>query len=235
MSAQAPDGSSAEATATSLPAQVAANAPRVADQAERLGEVGVVRSALLERLKREVEWNSQARQRQFEQAVVWRRWNIALGLVAGLLAAAAGSTALFAHTPAAIIGLFATFATGSLATLNAGQRKVQSQAAACGYQEIEALASELLDQLAYLQLATALQQTGQLTARRLQLNKTAEPPSGRALSRVDRSDRERVRYGQPLSFTERSRLVPWVKRPENIGNRQAESRGSDTANDGDVR
>jgi hypothetical protein len=152
--------------------------------------------------------------------VVWRRWNIGLGLTAGLLTAAAGSVALFAHAPAAIIGLLATFTTGSLATLNAGQRKSQCQTAACGYQEIEAFAKELLEQLPYLPLATALQQTNQATARRLQQNQAAEPPSSRALYRVDRADRESERYGRTLSFSERSPLVLWAGKPQRVDQQQ---------------
>lgn len=120
--------------------ELSSNAAAVAEEAEKSGKTDDVRANLRDRLIQEVEWNSRDRQRQFEQAVVWRRWNIGLGLTAGLLTAAAGSVALFAHAPAAIIGLLATFATGSLATLNAGQRKSQSQTAATGYQEIEAFA-----------------------------------------------------------------------------------------------
>jgi hypothetical protein len=171
-------------------------------------------------LIQEGEWNSRDRHRQFEQAVVWRRWNIGLGLTAGLLTAAAASVALFAHAPAAIIGLLATFTTGSLATLNAGQRKSQSQTAACGYQEIEAFAKELLEQLPYLPLATALQQTNQATARRLQQNQAAEPPSSRALYRVDRADRESERYGRTLSFSERNPLVLWAGKPKRVDQQQ---------------
>lgn len=217
------------ASSPSLSAQIAANAATVAEQAEKLGKVDDVRATLRGLLTREGQWNSAARRRQFEQAVVWRRWNIGLGLMAGLLTAAAASTALFTHTAAAIIGLLATFTTGSLATLNAGQRKVQAQAAACGYQETEALADELLGQLPYLQLTTALQQTDQVTARRLLLNQTAEPPSSRALYRVDRSDREEVQFGRSLTFSERSPLVPWVKKPLVAGNRDRVATASSDA------
>lgn len=193
--------------------ELASNAAVVAEQAEKHGKTEEVRTELRSRLIQEARWSSKDGHRQFEQAVVWRRWNIGLGLTAGLLTAAAGSTALFAHAPAAIIGLVATFTTGALATLNAGQRKTQSQAAACGYQEIEALAKELLEQLPYLPLCTALQQADQTTARRLQLNQTAEPPSSRALYRVSRADRETGKYGRTLSFPERSPLVFWARKP----------------------
>lgn len=201
-------------SSASLSAQIAANASTVAGKAAELGKVDEVLQDIRCQLTQEVELNSKSRRRQFEQAVVWRRLNIGLGLTAGLLIAGAASTALFTHTVAAIIGLFATFTTGSLATLNAGQRKAQAQKAACGYQETEVSACELLHQLPYLQLSIALQLAEQVTARRLQLNQIAEPPSSRALYRVDRSDREVLRYGRPLTFSERSPLIPWISKPK---------------------
>lgn len=214
MSQQRASGPDATAPAPSPLMELANNAAIVAEQAEKSGKIEGVRAELRERLAQEVEWNSKSRRRQFEQAVVWRRWNIGLGLTAGLLTAAAGSTALFAQAPAAIIGLVATFTTGALATLNAGQRKTQSQIAAVGYQEIESFAHELLDQLPYLPLVTALQQADLMTARRLQLNQTAEPPSSRALYRVERADRESGKYGRALTFSERNPLSFWAKRPQ---------------------
>jgi hypothetical protein len=216
MSQQPSDALGATAHVPSLLTELAGNASPVAEQAKKLGKTEEVRAELRNRLVQEVEWSSKDRRRQFEQAVVWRRWNISLGLTAGLLTAAAGSTALFAHAPAAIIGLLATFTTGALATLNAGQRKTQSQTAACGYQEIEAFANELLGELPYLPLATALQQADQTTARRLLLNQTAEPPSSRALYRVNRADRENGRYGRTLSFSERNPLVLWDRKPQSV-------------------
>lgn len=215
MSQQQAGGGGAIAGAASLLTELAGNAQAVAEQAEKLGRTDEVRGELQAQLSNEVNWASQDRQRQFQQAVVWRRWNIVLGLTAGLLTAAAASTALFSHDAAAIIGLVATFATGALATLNAGQRKIQAQAAACGYQEVEAAATQLIAQLPYLPLETTIQQVDRATARRLQINETAEPPGSRALYRVDRADREVSKYGRPLSSSERNPLALWAKKPQN--------------------
>lgn len=154
------------------------NSTEVAEKALTMGEEEVVREKLAKNLGREIAYAAADATRQYHQATLWRKWNIALGVTAGALAAASGATALFTHTAAAIIGLAATFVTGALTSLNAGHRKVQAHTAGCAYQEVETAARHLLDvELPYIALAEAIERTARLTAQRLQINRLAEPPS----------------------------------------------------------
>jgi hypothetical protein len=231
------DGAAAQATTSGQPATSAArstpstpaapadlfpdNSQLLAETALKAGDDQHVRTELRKQIKTEQDMCRLDASRQFEQAVVWRRMNIGLGLTVGLLVAASGTTALFSKTGAAVIALLASFGTGALVTLSAGQRKTQALAAANSYEEIETSARELLElELPYLPLADAIRRTQLLTTHRLITNRGVEPPSTRALARSNRHQAELRRYGRPLSFAERSRLVSWVKEPAALDHRQ---------------
>src|SRR5271167_4852793 len=95
------------------------NSDVLAAKASADGDDQKVRAELKRLIEAEREMSRLDASRQFEQAVVWRRMNIGLGLSVGLLVAASGTAALFDKTGASIIALLASFGTGSLATLNA--------------------------------------------------------------------------------------------------------------------
>lgn len=167
------------------------NSNEVAANAQASGKDLEVREHLAATLRQQVRLAGADATRQYRQAVLWRQWNLALGLVAGALVAAAGASALFTHTTAAIIGMVATFATGALATLNAGHRKSQAHAAGCAYQEVEDAARRLLTyELSYIDLAEAIRRTNQLETQRLQINRFAEPPT-RFASRESRRQKRK--------------------------------------------
>jgi hypothetical protein len=190
------------------------NSVIVAEQAGAVGDDQRVRAELKRQIREEQDMCRIDASPQFEQAVVWRRMSIGLGLTVGLLVAESGTTALFSKSGAAVIALLASFGTGSLATLNAGQRKTQALTAANAYEEIETSARELYElELPYLPLADAIRRTQLLTTHRLLTNRSVEPPSTRATARSNRHQAELHRYGRGLSFAERSRLLSWVRAP----------------------
>jgi hypothetical protein len=150
---------------------------------------------------------------QYEQAVLWRRINLWIGLVVGALAAASGTTGLVAKNSVAAVVLvaYATFGAGALTTLNASQRKVQASAAGAAYRELESEARRLrYVELPYVSLADALTKLRAITARRMSLQKVAEPPSAEAFRRADRNRRERLAYGKIRTFGEKHKVVFWV-------------------------
>jgi hypothetical protein len=228
----APDATSTAPRTLSAPSAPAVptdlfpdNSGLIAEKASAAGDDQRVRNELRKQISDELDMCRIDASRQFEQAVVWRRMNIGLGLAVGLLVAAAGTSALFSKTWAAIVALLASFGTGALATVNTGQRKTQALTAANAYEEIETSARELLDlELPYLPLADAIRRTQLLTTHRLLTNRGVEPPSTPALARSNRHQNELRRYGRSLSFSERSRFISWVRRPAEIDHRHAADR-----------
>jgi hypothetical protein len=218
------EGRSRHRAGTSLPPSdlFPDNSDLLAEKVCAVGDDQRVRAELKRHVEAEEEMNRLDASRQFEQAVVWRRTNMGLGLSVGLLVAAAGTAALFDRTGASIIALLASFGTGSLATLNAGQRKTQALTAANSYEEIETAARELLElELPYLPLEDAIRRTQLLTAHRLIVNRSVEPPSARALARSNRHQAELRKFGRGLSFAERSRIIGWVRTPSDVRGQHA--------------
>lgn len=198
----------------------------IVEQADSLGQEAELRAHIRTELERERGINRLNAARQFEQVVLWRRINLAIGLLVGLLVAASGTTGFVTKgsPAAAVLAALATFGTGALTTLNAGQKKTQAASAGSGYSAIEADARELLEiDLPYAPTADALTALRDITRRRMLLNATAEPPSARALRKVDRAERERVLYGRRLSFVERHDLLWWEKPPPKLTASTAES------------
>ncbi len=185
----------------------------IALQAEKLGTTDQLRRAISGELDREVARCRDAAQVHYEQAVLWRGYNLGIGLSLGVFVAASGAAGLLAKNSwaAAVLAAFATFLGGALTTLNAGQRKTQASAAGAAYRELESEARRLrYVELPYVSLADALTKLRAITARRMSLQKVAEPPSPRAFGRADRNLRDRLEYGYIRTFGQRHRIVFWV-------------------------
>lgn len=127
-------------------------------------------------------------QGQFEETKYWRRINLSLGLPASLLAAAAGATALAATAGRVTAGILAIAAAGFgavLTTVNAAHRVNQASSAANAYLEIQTAARQAREiDLPYMSLDDARQVLAEITARRDEQNKTAEPPSKRSYKKA---------------------------------------------------
>jgi hypothetical protein len=119
-------------------------------------------------------------QNQFEQMKLWRAMNLLLGLPAAVLAAIAGGTGLANAKHSLLAGILALIAAGfgaGITTLNPSRRVTQSQAGANAYLEIQTAARQFLTiDLAAMQPGPARKQLSELTSRRDEINKTADPP-----------------------------------------------------------
>lgn len=139
----------------------------------------------LQRLEESAKYSAQA---QFELTKQWRGINLTLGLPASVLAAVSGATALISTTgriPAGILALAAAGFGAILTTINAAQRMNQAAAAANAYLEIQTAARQARQvDLPYLSIDEARQALAEITARRDEQNKTAEPPNKRAFKRA---------------------------------------------------
>ncbi|MEV7054387.1 SLATT domain-containing protein [Streptomyces microflavus] len=123
-------------------------------------------------------------QMQFEQTKQWRGVNLGLGLPASILAAVAGTTALVESTGRVAAGVMALASAGFgaiLTTVNASHRMNQAAAAANAYLEIQTAARQAREiDLPTWPLDEARNALAELTARRDEQNKTAEPPNRRS-------------------------------------------------------
>lgn len=127
-------------------------------------------------------------QSQFERAKFWRGLNLSLGVGATILAAVAGVVGLASDKARILSGLLALAAAGIvsvLTTVNADRRHSQAAAAANAYLEIQTAARQLHTvDLLRLDYDTARTRLAELTARRDEINKTADMPSRRAYRRA---------------------------------------------------
>ncbi len=125
---------------------------------------------------------------QFEQTKLWRSVNLGLGLPASMLAAISGATALASATGRLTAGVLALAATGfgaALTTVNASHLMNQAASAAKAYLEIQTAARQAREiDLPVLSIEEARTTLAELTARRDEQNKTAEPPGRRAYRRA---------------------------------------------------
>jgi hypothetical protein len=139
------------------------------------------RQAIEAELRRLEESATYSAQSQFEQAKRWRGVNLGLGIPASLLAAIAGGTALAVPGWEVIAGVTALVAAafgGVLTTVNAAHRMNQASSAANAYLEIQTAARQArLVDLPYVAIDDARNTLAEITARRDEQNKTAEPPS----------------------------------------------------------
>lgn len=147
-------------------------------------------------------------QGQYERAKFWRGFNLSLGVAAAILAAVAGVVGLASDKTRILSGVLALVAAGMvsvLTTVNADRRHSQAAASANAYLEIQTAARQLHTvDLPHLDYDTARTQLAELTARRDEINKTADMPSRRAYRRAQ-SNIERG--GQRYSVDEDGRDV----------------------------
>lgn len=144
------------------------------------GSQEVRRQAIEAELHRLEESAKDSAQSQFELAKRWRAVNLSLGIPASLLAAIAGGTALAVpgwEVVAGILALVAAAFGGVLTTVNAAHRMNQASSAANAYLEIQTAARQAREvDLPYIPLDEARSILAEITARRDEQNKTAEPP-----------------------------------------------------------
>lgn len=149
------------------------------------------RRALAEEFSRLEESAMYSAQNQFEQAKQWRGVNLMLGLPASVLAAVSGATALASTAGRFWAGLlaFGAAAFGAvLTTVNASHRTNQASSAANAYMEIQTAARQarLLD-LPVADIEEIRATLAEITARRDEQNKTAEPPNRWARRRAQKN------------------------------------------------
>ncbi|MEI5006356.1 SLATT domain-containing protein [Streptomyces zaomyceticus] len=149
------------------------------------------RSAIETELKRLEESAKYSGQMQFELTKQWRGVNLGLGLPASVLAGISGAAALVStagRVPAGILALVASGCGAILTTINASHRMNQAAAAGNAYLEIQTAARQAREiDLPYSSIDEARQALAELTARRDEQNKTAEPPNRRAYRRAQRN------------------------------------------------
>lgn len=127
-------------------------------------------------------------QGQFERAKFWRAVNLSLGIAAAILAAVAGVVGLASDSARILSGVLALIAAGMvsvLTTVNADRRHSQAAAAGNAYLEIQTASRQLYAvDLPHLDYDSARTRLGELTARRDEINKTADMASRRAYRRA---------------------------------------------------
>jgi hypothetical protein len=145
----------------------------------------------VDRLHESAMWSSQG---QFEQMKIWRLANLVFGLPAAVLAAISGGTGLAAanspdpSTTPAVLALIAAGFGAALTTLNPSRRVTQAQGAANAYLEVQTAARQLLGiDLVKLSFEDARAKLQELTVRRDEVNKTADPPGRFAYWRSKRN------------------------------------------------
>jgi hypothetical protein len=149
------------------------------------------RHALADEFNRLEESAKYSAQNQFEQAKQWRGINLILGLPASALAAISGATALASTAGRFWAGLLALGAAAFgavLTTVNASHRTNRASSAANAYLEIQTAARQarLLD-LPTGDLDEIRAALAEITARRDEQNKTAEPPNRWARRRAQKT------------------------------------------------
>lgn len=129
------------------------------------------------RIHEAVLWSAQG---QFEQCKLWRMLNVLLGAPAAALAALAGGAGLASDEQlpfASILALISAALAATLTTLNPSRRITQAQASGNAYLEVQTAARQLLTiDLFTLGAEEAREQLEELTVRRDEINKTADPP-----------------------------------------------------------
>jgi hypothetical protein len=157
-----------------IPGHVADELRPIAEEAHRIHE-----SAL---------WSAQG---QFEQMKLWRAMNMLLGVPAAVLAAIAGGAGLAATEATNGPGVLALISAGfgaALTTLNPSRRVGQAQASANAYLEIQTAARQFMAiRLPKLGHDEAMDDLAILTARRDEINKTADPVNTYAYWRAKRN------------------------------------------------
>lgn len=149
------------------------------------------RQALDGELRRLEESAMYSAQNQFEQAKQWRGINLLVGVPASVLAAISGAAALASTANAFWAGVLALAAAAFgavLTTVNASHKTNQATSAANAYLEIQTAARQarLLD-LPTAELSEMRSTVQEITARRDEQNRTAEPPNRWARRRAQKN------------------------------------------------
>jgi hypothetical protein len=175
-----PDSSAKQTAATSsrndlaIPVGLSGDVQPIAEEVHRIHEAAM--------------WSAQG---QFEQMKFWRLANLVLGLPAAALAAISGGTGLATHTSNGIPAVLALIAAGfgaALTTLNPSRRVAQSYASANAYLEVQTSARQLLTiDLPHSDRDSAREALAKLSARRDDINKSADPPNSYARWRAKRN------------------------------------------------
>jgi hypothetical protein len=138
-------------------------------------------------------------QGQFEQAKIWRAFNLWLGVPAAVLAALAGSAILGGHRSGSFLGLSLTAWAGifallaaacsaTLTTVNASRRATQSQSSANAFLQLQTEARQLVTiDLATFTRDEARAALDSITNSRNELSKTADPPGALAYRRAKKN------------------------------------------------
>ncbi len=130
-------------------------------------------------------------QGQFEQGKRWRTVNLLLGAPAAILAAISGATALgdaMSSTWVGVLALISAALGATHTTLNASHRQETAQTAANLYLEIQTAARQLRElDLAHLDYPAARAVLADLTTRRDEVNRTADPISRFAYRRAQKN------------------------------------------------
>lgn len=144
--------------------------------------------AEIDRIEESAKYSAQG---QLEQVKIWRGANILLGAPAAGLAALSGASALaetLSSTWVGFIALAAAALGATHTTLNASSRQDSAQAAGNAYLAIQTGARQLRTvDLPHIPYEEARTQLAELTARRDEVNKTAEPFSARAYKRAKKN------------------------------------------------
>lgn len=151
---------------------------------EPTDDQSVRRKAIAAELQRVEESAKYSAQIQFEQAKQWRSVNLGLGVPTSVLATISGTAVLAEDAYAVLAGVLALLAAAGgaiLTTLNASNRMNRASAAANAYLEIQtgARQARLVD-LQHQSLDEARALLTDLTTRRDDQNRSAEPPNRRA-------------------------------------------------------
>lgn len=134
--------------------------------------------AELKRLEESAAYSSQA---QFEQAKFWRGLNLLIGAPAAILAAISGTAGLSSvsnRVMAAYLALIAAGLGALITILNTNRRTTQAHSAANAYLEVQTASRQLREiDLPVISYDDARTQLQELTARRDEINKTADIPA----------------------------------------------------------
>ncbi|MEU2747197.1 SLATT domain-containing protein [Streptomyces collinus] len=146
------------------------------------------RAAIADELRRLEESAMYSAQMQFEAAKHWRGVHLMMGIPTSLLAAVAGTTALVESTGRIAAGILALASAGLSAimtTVNAPQRVSHATMCANAYLEVQTAARQTRTvDLAGLPVDEARAVLAELTSRRDEQNRAADPPGRRAYRRA---------------------------------------------------
>ncbi|WP_432193588.1 SLATT domain-containing protein [Streptomyces sp. bgisy027] len=168
---------------------------------------GVRRAAIADELRRLEESAMYSAQMQFETGKHWRGVHLMLGIPTGLLAAVAGTTVLVESTGRVAAGILALVSAGLSAimtTVNAPQRMTHATTCANAYLEVQTAARQARTvDLPVLPVDEVRAMLAELTARRDEQNRAADPPGRRAYRRAQAN----IRHGGQTYAVDRGLTV----------------------------